>query len=128
MAICQLTSASRHYGDGETLVKAADEVSLVIEPGEFTVLSGPSGSGKTTVLNLVGLLDRPTSGTVSIQDHPTATMGDRALTRLRGESIGFIFQSFPCRRNQMQSEQIQSAPDQRIGHALQMPDRLLIAE
>ena len=94
MAICELNNASRHYGQGETLVKAADAVSLVIDKGEFTVLSGPSGSGKTTALNLIGLLDRPTEGSVSVQGQDTTNLGDRALTTLRGQSIGFIFQSF----------------------------------
>ncbi len=94
MAICELKNASRHYGEGTTLVKAADEVSFAIEKGEFTVLSGPSGSGKTTVLNLIGLLDRPTSGTVIVQGTDTGPLADTALTKLRAESIGFIFQSF----------------------------------
>lgn len=94
MAICELKSASRHYGQGPTLVKAANAISLVIEKGEFTVLSGPSGSGKTTALNLIGLLDRPTSGTVSILGKDTSGLSDRALTTLRAKSIGFIFQSF----------------------------------
>lgn len=94
MPICELQNASRHYGDGATLVKAADNISLVIEKGEFTVLSGPSGSGKTTALNMIGLLDRPTSGTVLIGGVDTGPLNDRALTALRAEKIGFIFQSF----------------------------------
>ncbi len=94
MPICELKKASRHYGSGPTLVKAAHELDLVIQAGEFTVLSGPSGSGKTTALNLIGLLDRPTSGSVCIRDQATETLGDRQLTRLRSQSIGFIFQSF----------------------------------
>ncbi len=94
MAICELKSASRHYGAGATLVKAADKLDLVIERGEFTVLSGPSGSGKTTALNMIGLLDRPTEGSVFIQGTQTETLGDWALTQLRAQSIGFIFQSF----------------------------------
>ena len=94
MAICELKNASRHYGDGATLVKAADALNLVIEAGEFTVLSGPSGSGKTTALNMIGLLDRPTSGSVYIKGQQTEILGDGALTRLRAEAIGFIFQSF----------------------------------
>ena len=94
MPICELRNASRHYGSGATLVKAADDISLVIDRGEFTVLSGPSGSGKTTILNLIGLLDRPTNGSVYISDQQTETLGDRALTKLRSKSIGFIFQSF----------------------------------
>ncbi len=94
MAICELRKASRHYGHGPTLVKAADELDLVIEQGEFTVLSGPSGSGKTTALNLIGLLDQPTEGAVFVQGQQTNLLGDRALTHLRAEAIGFIFQSF----------------------------------
>ena len=94
MPICTLTNATREYGSGDTLVKATDAISLVIEKGEFTVLSGPSGSGKTTALNLIGLLDKPTSGTVSIQDTETTNLSDNELTKLRAESIGFIFQSF----------------------------------
>ena len=94
MPICELRNASRHYGEGATLVKAADNISLTIDQGEFTVLSGPSGSGKTTVLNMIGLLDRPTSGTVLIGGTDTGPLNDRALTSLRAESIGFIFQSF----------------------------------
>ena len=94
MPICTLDKASRHYGEGPTLVKAADALDLVIDKGEFTVLSGPSGSGKTTALNLIGLLDRPTSGKVFVQGQDTGSLGDAGLTRLRAESIGFIFQSF----------------------------------
>lgn len=94
MAICELVGASRHYGSGPTLVKALDEVSISVEAGEFTVFSGPSGSGKTTALNLIGLLDRPTSGQVRIKGQDTVGMHDRALTSLRSQTIGFIFQSF----------------------------------
>jgi putative ABC transport system ATP-binding protein len=94
MPICELKNACRHYGDGATLVKAADALDLVIETGEFTVLSGPSGSGKTTALNLIGLLDRPTDGEVWVAGKHTNLLGDKALTTLRAHAIGFIFQSF----------------------------------
>jgi putative ABC transport system ATP-binding protein len=94
MPVCELKNASRHYGQGATLVKAADNINLVIEKGEFTVLSGPSGSGKTTALNMIGLLDRPTSGEVWLIGQQTGKLGDRALTKLRSDAIGFIFQSF----------------------------------
>lgn len=94
MSICELRNASRHYGEGPTLVKAADDLNLVIERGEFTVLSGPSGSGKTTALNLIGLLDKPTSGSVFVDGQQSETLNDAALTALRARSIGFIFQSF----------------------------------
>lgn len=94
MAICELENACRHYGSGPTLVKALDDFSVTFEPGEFAVLSGPSGSGKTTALNLIGLLDNPTSGVVKIDGQSTAGLSSRALTEIRGHKIGFIFQSF----------------------------------
>ncbi len=94
MSICELLSASRHYGSGPTLVKALDNFTVTFEPGEFAVLSGPSGSGKTTALNLIGLLDTPTSGLVKIDGQSTEGLSSKALTEIRGQKIGFIFQSF----------------------------------
>jgi len=94
MAICELRDTSKHYGSDATLVRALDEVSLTFEPGEFTVISGPSGSGKTTLLNMVGCLDVPTEGTVLIEGHDVSHLSSRALARIRGNRIGFIFQSF----------------------------------
>lgn len=94
MSICELHEAARHYGEGPTLVRALDGVTLTFEPGEFTVISGPSGSGKTTLLNLVGLLDRPTQGTVQVAGQQTSGLSDRDLTQIRSKHIGFIFQSF----------------------------------
>jgi putative ABC transport system ATP-binding protein len=94
MSICRLEQASRYYGEGNTEVRALDGVSVTFEPGEFTVVSGPSGSGKTTLLNLVGLLDTPTAGKVFVDGQDTTGLGSRALTAIRGEKIGFIFQSF----------------------------------
>ena len=67
-------------------------IDLRLERGEFCAVMGPSGSGKSTLLNIVGLLDRPTSGTLSISGAETTTLGDDALTRLRGHDIGFVFQ------------------------------------
>jgi lipoprotein-releasing system ATP-binding protein len=67
-------------------------IDLVLEGGEFCALMGPSGSGKSTLLNVVGLLDRPTSGRLFINGRETASLDDRALTRLRGRAIGFVFQ------------------------------------
>jgi putative ABC transport system ATP-binding protein len=94
MYICELKRVSRHYGSGPTLVRALEEVSLSVEPREFTVISGPSGSGKSTLLNLIGLLDTPTSGSVWIEDKDMTGLSSRELTRVRGRRIGFIFQSF----------------------------------
>jgi lipoprotein-releasing system ATP-binding protein len=67
-------------------------VDLILQPGEFCAVMGPSGSGKSTLLHIVGLLDRPTSGSLRICGEETTTLDDRAITRLRGHSIGFVFQ------------------------------------
>jgi lipoprotein-releasing system ATP-binding protein len=67
-------------------------IDLTLMAGEFCAVMGPSGSGKSTLLNIVGLLDRPTSGTLAVCGEETTTLDDRALTRLRGHSIGFVFQ------------------------------------
>ena len=67
-------------------------IDLELKRGEFCAVMGPSGSGKSTLLNIVGLLDRPTSGTLAVCGEETTTLDDRALTRLRGHSIGFVFQ------------------------------------
>jgi lipoprotein-releasing system ATP-binding protein len=67
-------------------------IDLRLDHGQFCAVMGPSGSGKSTLLNIVGLLDRPTSGSISICGEETASLDDRALTRLRGHNIGFVFQ------------------------------------
>jgi lipoprotein-releasing system ATP-binding protein len=67
-------------------------IDLTVRHGEFCAVVGPSGSGKSTLLNIVGLLDRPTSGSVEVCGEQTRELDDRALTRLRGHSIGFVFQ------------------------------------
>ena len=67
-------------------------VDLALEPGEFCALMGPSGSGKSTLLNIVGLLDRPSAGQLRIAGQLTSGLDDKALTRLRGHTIGFVFQ------------------------------------
>ncbi len=94
MSICELRDATKTYGSGAAAVFALDKVSVAFEPGEFTAISGPSGSGKTTMLNLVGLLDVPTSGSVSIIEQAAAGLSSRSLARLRAQNIGFVFQSF----------------------------------
>jgi putative ABC transport system ATP-binding protein len=75
-------------------VHAVRDVSLAIEPGEFTALAGPSGSGKTTLLNLIGGLTRPTRGRVSVAGQELTTMSSRELARLRLKKIGFVFQAY----------------------------------
>ena len=94
MPICEVKNVTKTYGEGVAQVHAVNDVSLVIEPGEFTAFVGPSGSGKTTLLNQIGCLDRPTSGQVLIDGVATTGLGDKALSVLRADKIGFIFQSF----------------------------------
>ena len=74
-------------------VEVLHDIDLTLQHGEFVAFMGPSGSGKSTLLNIIGLLDRPTSGQLFINDQETSKLNDTELTRLRGHSIGFIFQS-----------------------------------
>ena len=84
----------RTYGSGDALVRALDGVSLDLEADRFTAIMGPSGSGKSTLMHCAAALDRPDSGTVHIGDLEISGLGDRALTRLRRDRIGFVFQSY----------------------------------
>jgi len=92
--IVELIGVEKDYPLGKTTVYALRGVDLVIQPGEFSVLAGPSGSGKSTVLNLIGCVDTATRGTVRIAGNDTSAMKEKALTRLRLDTLGFIFQSF----------------------------------
>jgi putative ABC transport system ATP-binding protein len=92
--IVSVREAVKEYALGKTIVRALDRVDLNVEPGEFISIAGPSGSGKTTLLNLIGCVDTVTSGTVMVGGHDTKNLSDRALTSLRLNQIGFIFQSF----------------------------------
>ena len=89
----QLERVSKQF-QGPRGVTALHDVSLLIERGEMVSIIGPSGSGKSTFLNLVGGLDRPTSGRVSVDGQPLGGLSDDDLTRLRREKIGFVFQFF----------------------------------
>lgn len=90
----ELTDVSRRYGSGEAEVWALRSVSLSIMPGDFVSIVGPSGSGKSTLLGLLGCLDVPTSGTIAVEGEDVTAVEDTARTRVRGRSIGFIFQQF----------------------------------
>jgi putative ABC transport system ATP-binding protein len=92
--LVSLHSIVKEYQLGKTLVPALQGVNLNVERGEFTVIMGPSGSGKTTLLNIIGCLDRPTSGTYSFDGREVGDRDFDQLAQLRNEKIGFIFQSF----------------------------------
>ncbi len=94
MTLVVLQDVTRTYSLGKTAVHAVRNVSLTIESGEFVSLAGPSGSGKSTILNLVGILNRPSEGKVFLDGEDVSTMSDRRRAHMRLERVGFIFQSF----------------------------------
>jgi putative ABC transport system ATP-binding protein len=89
-----LREVRKVYGRGEAAVVALDGISVGLAAGSFTAVMGPSGSGKSTFLNVAAGLDRPTSGTVALGDTELTRLGERQLTLLRRERIGFVFQAF----------------------------------
>ncbi len=92
-AVVQLTGVRKAFNVGQANeVEILHGIDLTVGRGEFCAVMGPSGSGKSTLLNIIGLLGRPTSGSVVVCGEATTTLDDRALTRLRGHSIGFVFQ------------------------------------
>lgn len=95
MPLIEFDRVSKVYGTGDAQVRALDRVTFRIPEGSLTAIYGPSGSGKSTLLNLIGLLDRPTSGTYRIRGIDTASIrSDRTRAQLRRETFGFIFQQF----------------------------------
>ncbi len=94
MQILQTEKLCKCYGTGESRVDALRDVSVCVEEGEFVAIIGTSGSGKSTLLNMLGGLDRPTSGTVTVSGHPIFGMNDEELTIFRRRNIGFVFQNY----------------------------------
>jgi putative ABC transport system ATP-binding protein len=88
------TGVSRDYPSGDTVVHAVRDVDLAIRHGELLAVRGRSGSGKTTLLNLLGGLDRPTSGSVVVDGHEVSAMSESELVDIRRRTIGFVFQAF----------------------------------
>jgi putative ABC transport system ATP-binding protein len=94
MSLLTAEHLRKSYVVGDTSVEAVRDVSIAIEPGEFVALVGPSGCGKSTLLHLCGGMDRPTSGTVTLEGRRLDSLDDEGLTRVRRERIGFVFQFF----------------------------------
>ena len=94
MSILQTESLKKYYGTGDTEVRALDGVDLTVERGEFVAIVGTSGSGKSTLLHMLGGLDRPTAGKVTVDGKDIFALKDEELTIFRRRKIGFVFQSY----------------------------------
>jgi putative ABC transport system ATP-binding protein len=94
MALIEMEDIRKDYHLGETVVHALQEIDLTIDKGEFVAIWGPSGSGKTTLLNLIGAIDEPTEGRLTIAGTDVHSLSDNRRSELRNETIGYIFQGF----------------------------------
>ena len=94
MTILETKDLRKVYGSGDTEVRALDGVDLTVEKGEFVAVVGTSGSGKSTLLHMLGGLDRPTGGTVTVDGKELSAMRDEELTIFRRRKIGFVFQNY----------------------------------
>ena len=92
--IVKLDNVSKYYQQGKVTVKAVEDLTLTVDSGDFVALSGPSGSGKTTILNLIGALDEPTSGTIWLEGLDLSQQNRTRLSKIRRDRIGFVFQSY----------------------------------
>ena len=92
--VIRLQNITKHYRVGPEHIRALDGVSIDIDRNEYVAIMGTSGSGKSTLMNILGCLDRPTSGTYELDGRLTTSMGSAALAQVRNERIGFVFQSF----------------------------------
>ena len=93
-ALVQVESVSRRFPLDHNYVTALDDASLRVTAGEFLAIAGPSGSGKSTMLNLIGCIDKPTSGRILVEGVDTSTLSPKRMAALRREKIGFVFQTF----------------------------------
>ena len=94
MALLEMKDLTKIYDQGKIEVPALRGIDLTVEAGEFTTIFGPSGSGKTTLLNMIGCLDKPTSGTISFDGQKLEDLDKKALAMIRRHNVGFVFQSY----------------------------------
>ncbi|MGA3146941.1 MAG: ABC transporter ATP-binding protein [Acidimicrobiales bacterium] len=134
LPLLELESVSRVYGE-EIEVYALRDVSLRVLPGDFMSIVGPSGSGKSTMLGLLGVLDLPTSGVIRVAGQDVSTLDDPTRSRLRGNSIGFVFQQFHLIPHLTALGNVETAllyrnlrPNERHERALAALDRLGLAK
>jgi putative ABC transport system ATP-binding protein len=117
--VIELEDVTKYYDTGAGAVHALDGVSVGIERGEFVAIMGQSGSGKSTMMNIIGCLDRPTSGAYRLDGHDVGRLAEDARARLRGRAIGFVFQSYNLLPRMTALEQVelpliyQQAPNRR---------------
>jgi putative ABC transport system ATP-binding protein len=107
----RLAGVGRRYGSGDAIVDALSSVDLEIGSGSYTVIAGPSGSGKSTLLQLLGALDRPTTGSIEFEGRELGSMSEAAQADLRREAIGFVFQQFNLIPTLTAAENIEIALD-----------------
>ena len=109
MAFIEFKDVVKTYKMGEVEIKAVDGISFPIEKGEFVVIVGPSGAGKTTVLNILGGMDKATSGTITVDDTDISKLKGRELTRYRRDDVGFVFQFYNLVQNLTALENVELA-------------------
>src|SRR5262245_19787764 len=105
--ILELTDIHKHYQNGDTIVRALDGASLTIHRGEFVAIMGQSGSGKSTLMNIIGCLDRPTSGSYRVLGKEAAYLSPDELAALRRETFGFVFQRYNLLASATASENVE---------------------
>jgi macrolide transport system ATP-binding/permease protein len=105
--ILELSDIHKHYTNGDTTVRALDGVSLTIHRGEFVAIMGQSGSGKSTLMNIIGCLDRPTSGSYQVLGQEAAHLAPDELAALRRETFGFVFQRYNLLATATASENVE---------------------
>ncbi len=105
-AIISLSNVTKTYRLGDEVLNALDNISFSVNSGEFVAITGPSGSGKSTLANIIGGLDRPTAGSVIVDDNDLSHVRDRKLSDYRNHHIGFVFQSFNLQGSQTALENV----------------------